>query len=105
MKTSILDAEVGGAYFGIAGALVLALAVPASKWGWLLFLGSNVCWLTFAYRQRFRKLYWQTVVYTGSSLLASPTLSGQAMPFRHSSLACSADQQVLVAWSGRDTHR
>lgn len=69
MKTSILDAEVGGAYFGIAGALVLALAVPASKWGWLLFLGSNVCWLTFAYRQRFRKLYWQTVVYTGSSLL------------------------------------
>jgi hypothetical protein len=68
-RRNLIDAEAAGAYFGILGALVLALAMPASKWGWLLFLASNFCWLAFSYQRRFRKLFWQTVVFTGSSVL------------------------------------
>jgi hypothetical protein len=63
------DAEAAGAYFGIAGALVLALAIPQSKWAWWLLLGSNFCWLAFAIRHRYRKLMWQTIAFTGSSVL------------------------------------
>ena len=64
-----LDAEASGAYFGITGALILALALPVSKWGWVLFLGSNVSWLVFSIQYRYRKLLWQTVAFTASSLL------------------------------------
>lgn len=64
-----VDVEALGAYFGMSGAMILALAVPQSRWGWVLFLGSNLCWLVFSHRLGFRKLFLQTVVYTASSLL------------------------------------
>lgn len=64
-----VDPESAGAYFGIAGALILALAIPASKWGWVLFLASNFFWLVFAYQMKFQKLFRQTVVFAGTSLL------------------------------------
>lgn len=64
-----VDSESAGAYFGIAGALILALAIPASKWGWVLFLVSNFFWLVFAYQMNFQKLFRQTVVFAGTSLL------------------------------------
>ena len=64
-----IDPESAGAYFGIAGALILALAIPASKWGWVLFLASNFFWLVFAYQMKFQKLFRQTVVFAGTSLL------------------------------------
>ncbi len=64
-----IDPESAGAYFGIAGALVLALAIPASKWGGLLFLAPNFFWLVFAYQKKFQKMFRQTVVFAGTSLL------------------------------------
>lgn len=68
-KNHAPDYEAMGSAFGIAGALIIALAIPASKWGWLLFLGSNFCWLAFAWRGGFRKLFAQTCAFTLSSLL------------------------------------
>lgn len=62
-------AESWGANFGIAGALLLALALPASKWGWVLFLASNVGWLVFALAHGYRKLLVQTCVFASTSLL------------------------------------
>lgn len=71
MNTSEAQAsfEAWGANFGIAGALLLALALPVSHWGWVLFLGSNACWLVFALRLGYRRLARQTVVFTATSLL------------------------------------
>jgi len=62
-------AETWGASLGIAGALLLALALPQSRWGWVLFLGSNVAWLLFAGVLGHRKLFVQTCVFSLSSLL------------------------------------
>lgn len=69
MAKPLLDEEGLGSFFGVSGALILALALPVSKWGWVLFLASNFCWLAFAYRQRFRKLFIQTIVFAGTSVL------------------------------------
>ena len=68
MKTAP-DYEGLGAQFGIAGALLLALAVPASKWGWVLFLASNAFWFLFAVKLKYRKLAWQTIIFSGTSIL------------------------------------
>lgn len=64
-----IDAEFAGANFGIAGSLLLALAIPASRWGWCLFLASNFFWLVFALRGKFKKLFAQTVVFACTSVL------------------------------------
>jgi hypothetical protein len=69
MEKQLLDEEGLGSFFGVLGALILALAVPASKCGWVLFLASNFCWLAFAYRRRLRKLLVQTIVFAGTSVL------------------------------------
>jgi len=63
------QAETWGSFFGIAGALLLALALPSSRWGWVLFLGSNFGWLVFAAVLRYRKLFFQQSVFTCTSLL------------------------------------
>lgn len=67
--TKQIDFETWGAYFGISGAMLLAVAIPASKWGWVLFLASNLFWLLFALRFGYKKLANQTIVFTASSLL------------------------------------
>ena len=33
-----------GTLAGIAGAVLIALNIPESGWGFVLFLGSSVCW-------------------------------------------------------------
>lgn len=69
-STAAARAESLGAFFGISGALLLALAVPGySNWGWVLFLGSNRAWLLFAATYGYRKLLVQTAVFTLTSLL------------------------------------
>lgn len=56
-------AESWGSYFGISGALLLALAVPGySQWAGVLFLGSNCAWLLFAAIFGHRRLLVQTAV-------------------------------------------
>lgn len=62
-------AESWASTFGIAGALVLAAAIPQSKWGWVFFAASNCGWAVFALIFRYRKLLVQTCVFTFSSAL------------------------------------
>jgi nicotinamide riboside transporter PnuC len=64
-----LDAETCGALTGIAGALLVASMSQYSRFGWLLFLCSNVCWIVFAVQGKFHKLLLQQFAYTGTSLL------------------------------------
>lgn len=68
-STAAARAETCGAFFGISGAVLLALAVPVSKWGWVLFLASNCAWLLFAMVYGYKKLVAQTGVFTLTSLL------------------------------------
>jgi hypothetical protein len=70
MHNKFLSQEWLAAYFGIAGATLLALNSPAvSRWGWMFFLGSNFCWIRFSWsRQQFGLLV-QQVVFMGTSLL------------------------------------
>lgn len=74
--------ESYGSYFGIAGALLLALAIPGSKWGWVLFLGSNAAWGVFAYQLRYRKLLVQTAVFTLTSVLGIANSFFPGNPFQ-----------------------
>lgn len=69
MKLSIADAESYGAMTGIGGALLVASMGQYSRYGWLLFLASNIFWIVFAVRGSFRKLLLQQFAYTGTSLL------------------------------------
>lgn len=62
-------AEAWGSYFGIAGCLLLACAIPSSRFGWFLFLASNAGWLIFAGVHRYRRMFIQNCIYTASSLL------------------------------------
>jgi hypothetical protein len=62
-------AEAWGANFGILGALLLALALPESRWGWVLFLCSNAAWLVFSIALGYKKLLLQTAIFTLSSLI------------------------------------
>lgn len=64
-----LDAETFGALTGIGGALLLASMSQHSRYGWLLFLCSNVCWIVFAVQGRFHKLLLQQFAFTSTSLL------------------------------------
>lgn len=40
--------EAAAAASGLAGALLLALNIEISSWGWLAFLVSNLGWIAFA---------------------------------------------------------
>lgn len=62
-------AQVGGSINGMAGSWLLAFNCQGSKFGWILFLLSNVFWLTFAYLLDFQWLLLQTVSFTASSAL------------------------------------
>ncbi len=58
-----------GALFGAPGALLLAMNAPFSKYGWLLFLASNVAWVGFALYKRLRFLLAQQLIFTATTLL------------------------------------
>jgi hypothetical protein len=62
--------DLCGFIFGASGAALLALNRPDwSRWGFVLFLASNVAWIAFALEQEQRWLLLQTMVFTGTSLL------------------------------------
>ena len=63
------DIEAWGAYTGIPGAFLLALNNQFSHFGWLLFLASNVAWILFALRGKFKKLLLQQVAFLATTLL------------------------------------
>lgn len=61
--------EWSGSILGILGALLLALNVRISGWGFLLFLGSNVCWIAFAIDRELSGLLFMQLVFTVTSLV------------------------------------
>lgn len=56
-------AEWSGAAFGIIGAVAIALNVPWSKWGFVLFLVSNILIGTYAYAVDAQGVLLMQVVY------------------------------------------
>jgi hypothetical protein len=58
-----------GALFGAPGSLLLALNTPVSKYGWLLFLASNIAWVCFAMYKKYFFLLGQQLVFTATTLL------------------------------------
>lgn len=64
-----LDAETFGALTGIGGAFLIASMSQYSRYGWLLFLCSNICWVVFAAQKRFHKLLLQQLAFTSTTLL------------------------------------
>lgn len=61
--------EWAGALPGMLGASLLAMNIPVSKWGWALFLLSNVVWITYSYRHRMWGHLTQQAVFTCTSFL------------------------------------
>ncbi len=61
--------EWGGALTGLLGAALLAIKSDYSGYGFVLFLGSNVCWLYFGLRTRAWGLVTMQFGFTGTSLL------------------------------------
>lgn len=61
--------EWSGSILGIAGALLLALNLRISGWGWVLFLASNICWITFAMDRGLHGLLTMQAFFTCTSLI------------------------------------
>lgn len=58
-----------GAAAGIVGTLLLAVPGPASKWGFVFYLASNLFWMRFGVATKTPGLIVQNAAYTVSSLL------------------------------------
>ena len=58
-----------GCGLGIAGALALALNRPWSGLGWLLFVASNICWISFGLLTGAAGLVTMQIAMTGTSLV------------------------------------
>jgi drug/metabolite transporter (DMT)-like permease len=58
-----------GTGMGIAGALVVALNLPFSGWGFVLFLASSVSWTVVGLKMRENSLALLNGVFTAVNLL------------------------------------
>lgn len=67
MKTKLV--EWGGTLTGLVGAGLLALHLPISGYGFILFLCSNVCWLCFGLQTRAWGMVTMQLGYTVTSVL------------------------------------
>lgn len=47
MDTALPVLEWSGAILGLIGAAMLAINRKVSRFGWLFFLASNVCWVIY----------------------------------------------------------
>lgn len=61
--------EWTGAVLGLAGALLLALKLDISGYGFIAFLLSNVCWLYFGVCNRAWGLVTMQLGFTATSLV------------------------------------
>lgn len=61
--------EWSGALVGLLGALLLAMNVRISRYGWLAFLAANAFMIAFALCLDLRGLLVQQIGYTATSLL------------------------------------
>jgi hypothetical protein len=55
--------EILGAIFGMIGAVLMAFNNPYSKYGWVFFMGANVCWMTFSINKSMMFLFTQELVF------------------------------------------
>ena len=76
-----------GAFFGIGGALMLAMHKPYSGYGWYGFLISNLFWIAYALDTATHGLLVQQAFFTGTSVLgiwrwrmAPPSLTAVPSP-------------------------
>ena len=61
--------EFCGSIPGIIGALLLASAWPIGRYGWLAFLLSNLAWIVFSVRNRYRLMLYQQLAFLFCSSL------------------------------------
>jgi hypothetical protein len=66
---TISTVEFAGALFGVIGTLLLAFKGPRAGWGFVAFLASNLCWMTFGWKEMHRWLVVQHFVFLGTSLV------------------------------------
>ena len=58
-----------GSCLGLAGAGLLSLNVKASRFGWLLFLLSNMAWIVYGIRTEAQGLVVMQIGFTFTSLV------------------------------------
>ena len=58
-----------GTILGVAGALMVALKLPISGWGFVLFLLSSVAWSVAAYRMNERSLLFLQLTFSVINIL------------------------------------
>lgn len=61
--------EWSGSILGVSGALLLALNLRFSGWGWVMFLVSNICWIAFALERELSGLLFMQSVFMSTSLI------------------------------------
>jgi len=67
--TKISYDEILGALFGAVGAYLLALNIGEVKTAYLLFLVSNVFWVSYALRKKTPWLLFNMLAMTGATLV------------------------------------
>jgi nicotinamide riboside transporter PnuC len=61
--------EWGGAIFGSAGALLIALNTKYTGWGFVLFFIANIAWIAFGYAIGAHGLILNQIFFTATSLI------------------------------------
>ncbi len=61
--------EWSGAILGLLGALLLALNIRVSRYGWILFLAANIAMIAFALQIQARGLLLQQIGFVITSTL------------------------------------
>ena len=61
--------EWSGSIFGILGAFMLALNNEYSGWGFVMFLLSNVFWITYGIKTKMYSMLSMQAIFTMSSIL------------------------------------
>lgn len=60
---------VGGCTMGVLGALILALNVPWSGYGWILFLVSNLSWMRYAVLTKTTSIFVMQIAFTSTTAI------------------------------------
>ena len=69
MPSTIALAKWTGTIFGVIGAALIAMNLPISGWGFVLFLVSSISWTVAGVRMRENSLVLLNVVFTAINLL------------------------------------
>lgn len=59
----------GGAVFGILGALLVALQVRASGFGFMAYAASNICWIAFALETGNKPIFIMNFIFIALAML------------------------------------